>query len=46
MVFGILIDHLQQICGVMIAVTAIALLQGWDMMVQLWLAPLFPAFNL
>jgi cytochrome c-type biogenesis protein len=38
--------RLQQISGVVIALTAIALLQGWDTTVQLWLAPLFPTFNI
>jgi cytochrome c-type biogenesis protein len=37
---------LQQVGGVVIALTAIALLQGWDNNIQLWLAPLFPTFNI
>jgi cytochrome c-type biogenesis protein len=36
---------LQQIGGVAIAATAIAILQGWDVEIQLWLAPLFPALK-
>jgi cytochrome c-type biogenesis protein len=38
--------RLQQVGGVVIALTAIALLQGWDNDLQLWLAPLFPVFNI
>jgi cytochrome c-type biogenesis protein len=38
--------RLQQVGGVVIALTAIALLQGWDNNIQLWLAPLFPTFNI
>jgi cytochrome c-type biogenesis protein len=38
--------RLQQIGGVMIALTAIAILQGWDSVIQAWLAPLFPTFNI
>ncbi len=37
--------RLQQVGGVVIALTAIAILQGWDNDIQLWLAPLFPTFN-
>jgi cytochrome c-type biogenesis protein len=37
---------LQRIGGVMIAGTAIAILLGWDIQVQLWLAPLFPRLPL
>ncbi len=33
---------LQRVGGVVIAATAIAILLGWDVQVQLWLAPLFP----
>jgi len=33
---------LQRIGGVMIVMTAIAILLGWDVQIQLWLAPLFP----
>jgi cytochrome c biogenesis protein CcdA len=32
----------QRLGGVMIVATAIAILLGWDVQVQLWLAPLFP----
>jgi cytochrome c-type biogenesis protein len=38
--------RLQQVGGVVIALTAIGLLQGWDNDIQLWLAPLFPSFNI
>ena len=34
---------LQKIGGVMIVATSIAILLGWDVQVQLWLAPLFPS---
>jgi cytochrome c-type biogenesis protein len=37
---------LRRIGGVMIVVTAIAILAGWDVQVQLWLAPLFPPLPL
>ena len=37
---------LQRVGGVMIVLTAIAILQGWDIQVQLWLAPLFPRLPL
>lgn len=37
---------LQRVGGVMIVVTAIAILLGWDVQVQLWLAPLFPPLAL
>jgi cytochrome c-type biogenesis protein len=37
---------LQRIGGVAIAATAIAILLGWDVQVQLWLAPWFPAQTL
>ena len=33
----------QRVGGVMIVVTAIAILLGWDVQIQLWLAPLFPS---
>jgi cytochrome c-type biogenesis protein len=33
---------LQRVGGVLIASTAIAILLGWDVQVQLWLAPFFP----
>lgn len=35
-------QNLQKIGGVVIAGTAITILLGWDIKVQLWLAPLFP----
>jgi cytochrome c biogenesis protein CcdA len=38
--------NLQQVGGVMIVTTAIAILLGWDVQVQLWLAPLFPPLPL
>lgn len=34
---------LQQVGGIMIVSTAIMILLGWDIQVQLWLAPFFPA---
>jgi len=34
---------LQRLGGGLVAATAIAILLGWDVQVQLWLAPLFPA---
>ena len=37
---------LQRVGGVMIVVTAIAILLGWDVQIQLWLAPLFPSLPL
>lgn len=37
---------LQRAGGVMIVVTAIAILLGWDIQVQLWLAPFFPSLPL
>ncbi|NET33283.1 MAG: cytochrome c biogenesis protein CcdA [Cyanothece sp. SIO1E1] len=39
-------EILQKVGGVMIVATAIAILLGWDVKVQLWLAPLFPALSL
>lgn len=33
---------IQRIGGVMVSATAIAILLGWDVRVQLWLAPIFP----
>jgi cytochrome c-type biogenesis protein len=35
-------ERLQRIGGVMVVVTAIVILLGWDVRLQLWLAPLFP----
>ncbi len=37
---------LQRVGGVMVVATAIAILLGWDVRVQLWLAPLFPTVPL
>jgi len=37
---------LQRVGGVIMAVTAIAILCGWDVQIQLWLAPLFPPLPL
>lgn len=34
---------LQRVGGVAIAATAIAILLGWDVQIQLWLAPFFPS---
>lgn len=36
----------QRVGGVVIVVTAIAILLGWDVQIQLWLAPLFPPLPL
>jgi cytochrome c biogenesis protein CcdA len=35
-------DLLQRVGGAAVAATALAILLGWDVQVQLWLAPLFP----
>jgi len=37
---------LQKVGGVIVVVTAIAILLGWDVQLQLWLLPLFPALPL
>lgn len=37
---------LQRIGGALVAGTAIAILLGWDVQIQLWLAPFFPALPL
>ncbi|PSB24382.1 cytochrome c biogenesis CcdA family protein [Stenomitos frigidus] len=37
---------LQRVGGVMIVVTAIAILLGWDVQIQLWLAPFLPSLPL
>lgn len=37
---------LQRIGGILIASSAIAILLGWDVQVQLWLAPFYPSFPL
>ncbi len=37
---------LQRIGGVIVVMTAIAILLGWDVQIQLWLAPLFPTLPL
>ncbi|MDX2240005.1 MAG: cytochrome c biogenesis CcdA family protein [Leptolyngbyaceae cyanobacterium bins.302] len=37
---------LQRVGGIIIISTAIAILLGWDVQVQLWLAPFFPNFSL
>jgi cytochrome c-type biogenesis protein len=34
---------LQRIGGIMVVTTAIVILLGWDIQIQLWLAPFFPA---
>lgn len=36
------LNSAQRVGGVMILATAIAIILGWDVQVQLWLAPLFP----
>ncbi|MGA7935352.1 MAG: cytochrome c biogenesis CcdA family protein [Kovacikia sp.] len=38
--------RLQRVGGVMIVATAIAILLGWDVQIQLWAAPLFPPLAL
>ncbi len=38
--------ELQKVGGVLVIVTAIAILLGWDVQLQLWLAPFFPAPSL
>lgn len=37
---------LQQVGGALVVMTAIAILLGWDVQIQLWLAPLFPTLPL
>jgi cytochrome c biogenesis protein CcdA len=37
---------LQKVGGVIVAITAIAILQGWDVQIQLAIAPIFPALRL
>ncbi|MCL1469910.1 cytochrome c biogenesis CcdA family protein [Argonema antarcticum] len=37
---------LQKVGGVIVVVSAIAILLGWDVQIQLWLAPLFPPLPL
>ena len=37
---------LQRIGGILMAGTAISILFGWDIEIQLWLAPLFPKLPL
>jgi cytochrome c-type biogenesis protein len=39
-------ERLQQVGGIMIVMTAIAIILGWDIQLQLWLAPLFPKLPL
>lgn len=39
-------DRLQRIGGMLLAGGAIAILLGWDIKIQLWLAPLFPRLPL
>jgi cytochrome c-type biogenesis protein len=38
--------NIQRIGGIMIVGTAIAILFGWDVQLQLWLAPLFPSVQI
>jgi cytochrome c-type biogenesis protein len=38
--------HMQRVGGALVVATAIAILLGWDVQLQLWLAPLFPALPL
>ena len=35
-------EPLQRVGGVIVVMTAIAILLGWDVQIQLWLAPFFP----
>jgi cytochrome c-type biogenesis protein len=37
---------IQKIGGIIITLTALAMLLGLDVQIQLWLAPLFPSFNI
>ena len=39
-------EMIQRVAGVAIAMAAIAILMGWDVQLQLWLSPLFPAVPL
>jgi cytochrome c-type biogenesis protein len=39
-------ERLQQVGGLMVIMTAIAIILGWDIQLQLWLAPLFPKLPL
>ena len=39
-------DRLQRLGGAIVVGTAIAILLGWDVQVQLWLAPFFPSIAL
>jgi cytochrome c-type biogenesis protein len=39
-------QKLQRAGGLVVIMTAIAILQGWDIKIQLWLAPLFPPLSL
>ncbi len=39
-------DRLQRLGGGIVVCTAIAILFGWDVRVQLWLAPFFPSISL
>jgi len=35
---------LQKVGGAIVIVTALSILLGWDVQIQLWLAPFFPTF--
>lgn len=37
---------LQKVGGAIVIVTALFILLGWDVQIQLWLAPFFPAFSI
>ncbi len=39
-------EAIQRAGGLLIMATAIAILLGWDVQIQLWLAPLFPPLPL
>jgi cytochrome c-type biogenesis protein len=39
-------QKIQKVGGIVVILTAIAILKGWDIKLQLWLAPLFPPLSL
>ncbi|TYQ30065.1 cytochrome c biogenesis CcdA family protein [Pseudanabaena sp. UWO310] len=39
-------QFLQKLGGVLISITAIAIILGWDVKLQIWLAPFFPVWQL
>ncbi len=38
--------NLQRVGGAIVIVTALSILLGWDVQIQLWLAPYFPVFSI